>query len=151
MSDPARVNEGPSIRHMVGNIGKPGITLLVPPPNLLIKPPDQDFRTVRHNRYYLKRVDSFSGTFLHLSFTNWIAPLNGSKHGVIDQDVFLVEAVVSIRNSGRWIADIDVINKDLGESIAKTQCGCTDRSATNLAIYRLLGGAIGSAIDSWRR
>ena len=76
LSDPAHASEGPSIRRLVGNIGKPGITLLVPPPNLLIKSPDRDFRAVRHAKYDLERVDSCSGTSLHLSFTKWIVPLN---------------------------------------------------------------------------
>ena len=84
LSDPAKVVQGPDIRRVVGNVGKPGITLLVSPQNPLVKPPSRDFRVITHDKYDYQRLDSFSGTSLHLSFTKWMFPLNDGEYGLID-------------------------------------------------------------------
>ena len=138
LNDPAHAYEGPEIVHVVGNVGKPGITLLVSPPRLLIKPPERDFRAVKHVEYDSNRVDNFSSTSLHLSFTKWMQPLNSGEYGLIDQDVFLVEAVISVRDSGRWIADIDVIDARPERCLVTNNC--KDVHEVDAAL---------TSIDSW--
>lgn len=47
---------------------------------------------------------------MHLTFTNWERPLEGiSSRGNQDVQVFLMESVISIRERGRWIGDVDVL------------------------------------------
>ena len=141
LSDPAKVVKGPDIRRVVGNVGKPGITLLVSPQNLLIKPPSRDFRVITHADYDYQRLDSFSGTSLHLSFTKWMFPLDGGEYGLIDQDIFLAEAVVSVRDSGRWIADIDVVGARPENYIFNVVCQCNNRNEPFSKAY--------ISIDTW--
>ena len=141
LSDPAKVVKGPDIRRVVGNVGKPGITLLVSPQNPLVKPPSRDFRVITHADYDYKRLDSFSGTSLHLSFTKWMFPLSDGEYGLIDQDIFLAEAVVSVRDSGRWIADIDVVGARPENYVCSIACQCNNRNESFSKAY--------ISIDTW--
>ena len=141
LSDPAKVVKGPDIRRVIGNVGKPGITLLVSPQNLLVKPPSRDFRLITHADYDYKRLDSFSGTSLHLSFTKWLFPLSRGEYGLIDQDIFLAEAVVSVRDSGRWIADIDVVGAQPENYVWNIACQCNNRNESFSKAY--------ISIDTW--
>ena len=108
LSDPAKVVKGPDIRRFIRKVGRPVITLLVSPPNLPVKPPSRNFRVMTHADYDYKQLDSFPGTSLHLSFTQWMFSLNDGDYGLIDQAIFLAEAVVTVRDSGRWIADMNL-------------------------------------------
>jgi len=141
LSDPTKIVKGPDIRHVTGNVGKPGITLLVSPQNPLVKPPSRDFRAATHAEYDHKRSDNFSGTSLHLSFTKWTLPLNGGEYGLIDQDIFLAEAVVSVRDCGRWIADIDVLGVRPEEYVINIACKCNHRNKFFVKAC--------TSIDSW--
>ena len=38
-----------------------------------------------------------------------MVPLSEGVYGLVDQNIVLRETVVSVRDSGRWIADIDVV------------------------------------------
>ena len=59
LSDPAKVVKGPDIRLIVRNVGRPGMTLLVSPPNLPVKPPSRDFRIMTHADYELQTAGQF--------------------------------------------------------------------------------------------
>ncbi|MCJ1230364.1 hypothetical protein MMC12_007037 [Toensbergia leucococca] len=74
LSDPAEKTSNIDIKRVIGNVGQPGIVLMVSPQNLRIKPPNRDFRAVTHAEYDFSRRNSFSGTSLHLSFTKWKLP-----------------------------------------------------------------------------
>ena len=141
LSDPTERAEGPDIRRVIGNVGKAGITVLISPQNLLVKPPDRDFRAATHAEYDGKRLDNFSGTSLHLSFTKWAIPINSGDYGLIDQDVFMAEAVISVRDCGRWIADIDVLGVRPQDYIISVNCKCSIFNKSFAGTY--------TSIDSW--
>ena len=103
LSDPADLTEESNVRRITGNVGQPGITLMISPEDLRVKAPSQSFRAAVHAEYDYKRIDKFSGTSLHLTFTKWKLPLSDdhNHHGLVDQDVFIAEAVVSVRDSGQ--------------------------------------------------
>jgi hypothetical protein len=50
---------------------------------------------------------SFETTSLHLSFTEYHIPLFDGSRGAHDNQVSFVESVISVRNKGQWIADVD--------------------------------------------
>ncbi|KAJ8131732.1 hypothetical protein O1611_g1895 [Lasiodiplodia mahajangana] len=55
-------------------------------------------------------VDHFKNTTLHLSFTEWFAPLySSSAVGQRDSEAVHAEAVVSVRDRGSWVADISIL------------------------------------------
>ncbi|KAK7981734.1 hypothetical protein PG988_003972 [Apiospora saccharicola] len=103
LSDPCHGNPlgspGPVVRHLVGSIGKAGLVLLTNNPLL-----------VEHKVYDGKSANHFEGVSFHLSFTEWKAALNWENTGEIDQEVFLVESVLSVQQNGQWVGDIDVLN-----------------------------------------
>ena len=54
--------------------------------------------------------DCFKGTSLHLSFTDYHVPFfQSSSRGQQDSQLSMLESVISIRDSDRWIADIDIL------------------------------------------
>lgn len=53
--------------------------------------------------------DSFDGTSLHLSFTNYHVPVFLSdSSGLQDSQVSVLEAVISVQDSGSWVGDVAI-------------------------------------------
>ena len=148
LSDPFEEIQEYELQRFVGNLGKPGITLMVCPQNPRVRELSDDFRVVRHAKYDFKREDNFKETTLHLSFTDWKLPLDTGTEswGNISKDVHYVESVVSVHDRGEWVADIDLVN-DCDRLWRLVSCSCTDQEkqvskGTNM-ITRL------TSVDSW--
>ncbi|KAK7932256.1 hypothetical protein PG985_002968 [Apiospora marii] len=98
------------IVRIVGNVGRVGISLLVSPASRpLIRQLSNSLRAVTYADFDGKRENNFTGTSLHLSFTPNEFPLDYGASGVIDHQVFYVESVVSVHDSGKWVADLDIL------------------------------------------
>jgi hypothetical protein len=73
-------------------------------------------------------------------------PLDWHNTGEIDQDVFLLESVVSVQDNGKWVADIDVIlmEENRPDVIEKFSCdqNCASRATVEIQEDFVL-------IDSW--
>lgn len=109
LSDPTAKNLGMNIQHLIGNVGHSGIVLMVAPLEPSIRAPGYDISLVDHNLYDGRRIDTFQGISLHLSFTRWKMPVFWESNGEIDQQIFLLESVISVQDKGRWVADLDVL------------------------------------------
>lgn len=72
------------------------------------------------------------GLSLHLSLTDWRVPVPQGAVGLIDQDGFLTEGVVSVHNQGRWYADIDVLRalEEAPRRLMRVECECDIRKET---------------------
>lgn len=143
ISDPLE-NLAPSstVKRIIGNIGRPGICMLVAPFDPKIRPLGNEYNLVEHAAYDGKREDNFRGTSLHLSFTDWTLPLesHGAKGRTIDQEAYIVESVISVLDSGVWVADLDILCIDF-EALTRLQVshrcpghpdGCADFDYTSL-------------------
>ncbi|KLJ09189.1 hypothetical protein EMPG_15382 [Blastomyces silverae] len=120
LCDPSDKVAASNIRHMIGNVGKHGLLLLVPPPVPQVMTPELDnWRSIDHPLYEGQLEDTFRGTTLHLSFTDWSAPIDLGR-GHRDAEAYVVESVVSVNDNGRWIADLDVLDS------LKNGCGQFD-------------------------
>ena len=109
LCDPSQTPEDSEIRHIEGNIGRPGIALLVPPPDPLIRESGlSDWPQLGGIEFdgYLR--NSFQDTSLHLSFTGAEEPVNVYFSGAQDVEVFLMETLIGIFDRGKWIADLDI-------------------------------------------
>jgi hypothetical protein len=54
--------------------------------------------------------DCFGGTSLHLSFTDYHVPMfQRDSRGQRDSQLTILECVISIRDAGVWVADLDVL------------------------------------------
>ncbi|KAI9043156.1 uncharacterized protein KD926_004339 [Aspergillus affinis] len=104
LSDPFDSPAPHSIRRIVGIIGRPGISILVAPQHPKIRKPTDSFNVISHLPYDFLR-DNFRSTSLHLSFTEWKLPLSDDEEQTIDQDVMMVESVISVLD--RALANCD--------------------------------------------
>lgn len=111
VSDPLDSIDNVHIKRIVGNIGHPGISLLIAPIHPRLRALAEEYNVVNHFPYDGKRENNFGGTSLHLSFTDWKIPLEnpGAASRTIDQDAHFIESVISVLDSGRWVADLDIL------------------------------------------
>ncbi|KAI0454299.1 hypothetical protein F5B21DRAFT_524704 [Xylaria acuta] len=98
------------IRHVMGNIGKPGAALLVPP----IEP---GMMTLGIERWHLinfsawdgQARDCFADSSLHIWFTGFTQEVDIGYSGAQDRELYIVESVVSLYAKAEWIADLDIL------------------------------------------
>ncbi|KAL8720042.1 MAG: hypothetical protein Q9225_003035 [Loekoesia sp. 1 TL-2023] len=99
------------IRGVVGNIGRPGISFLVPPKDPMIKEVSlADWPLIEHNEFDGHLSDHFESTSLHLSFTGAETPFNVGFSGGQDSEACILETLFSVYEGGKWIADLNVFN-----------------------------------------
>ncbi|KAI0850815.1 hypothetical protein F5Y00DRAFT_268206 [Daldinia vernicosa] len=97
------------IRRIIGNIGYPGVVMLIPPPSpqmLQVDPTRERFGGVE--TFDGIPQDCLTQTSLHLRCTEYKFPL-ASAPGAVDADVLIREALISVYDGSRWIADLDIL------------------------------------------
>lgn len=100
------------VRHVIGNIGKPGLSLLIAPPEpQVLQPSANSLDLINRETYDGTQRDSFSETSLHLRFSDWATPIGVGEtgQGRRDIDASLVEAYIQVNSAGKWIADLDIL------------------------------------------
>ncbi|KAJ2986287.1 hypothetical protein NUW58_g5100 [Xylaria curta] len=108
--DPAIPPRRTKIRHVMGNIGKPGIALLVPP----IEPTMMTLGIERWNVINFppwdgQERDCFADSSLHIWFTGSTQEVDIGYSGAQDKELYIVESVVSLYAKAEWIADLDIL------------------------------------------
>ncbi|KAF7507749.1 hypothetical protein GJ744_010178 [Endocarpon pusillum] len=142
LSDPFEEVAPHSIKRLVGNIGQSGICFLVAPQNPRIRDLSDQYNLVTHAAYDFRREDNFSATSLHLSFTDWKFPLDAGGIRTIDQDVLVVESVISVLERGKWVADLDLLSVDF-EGLLRIGMKCRCDGVKEDSDYDY------TSIDSW--
>ena len=118
MCDPAHFPAPYAIRHMMGNIGRPGITFLIPTRDPLIKQAQMsEWPQLNYKLFSSERKDFFGTTSLHISFTSAYMPMEITFSGSKDKELNVLETIVSVHERGKWIADLDVLG-----SLEKAMC-----------------------------
>jgi hypothetical protein len=109
LEDPEIARSEYGFSRILGNTGKAGFSILTSPSELMVSKLDPRTWRVESTVFDGARLDSFGKTSLHLNFTDWQAPVvQFQSVGQRDSDVNILEAVVSVRDSGKWIADVDI-------------------------------------------
>lgn len=110
LSDPVDTHRDNTIKRVIGNVGKPGIAMLIPPrnPKMRVLPHDS-WHCVNHNQFDGVKEDCFQHTTLHLSFSDREMPIDIGNRGVRDSEVFFLEAPIAIHDRGIWVADLDIL------------------------------------------
>lgn len=125
LCDPIEVTDVASVRRVIGNLGRAGISLLIPPADPAVRIPEgDDWMQVNHVKFDGTVEDSFQHTSIHLSLTGYEMPLSidsGSNH-IIDRPASLLETLVSVLDRGKWVADLDIINMLCGDKIHRLVC-----------------------------
>ncbi|EXJ76631.1 uncharacterized protein A1O5_01139 [Cladophialophora psammophila CBS 110553] len=112
LTDPSGPGEPNKVIRLDGNVSKSGLMLMIPPAEPMISEPNPDsWRIVEREEYEGQPEDCFSRTSLHLSFTNWSAPVStgAAGRGRRSAEACLVETLVSVPDRGQWIGDLDVL------------------------------------------
>jgi hypothetical protein len=111
LCDPSEVPNKFEVTRVVGNIGRPGLAMLIAPE--FPRSRDAvlgDWKFISHAPFRGDTFDSFKGTSMHLSFSGYSASLLPSdKHGVQDIDAYLLETVLSVYNGSEWIGDLNFL------------------------------------------
>jgi hypothetical protein len=109
-ADPHQPAHPSDIRMLVGNVGRAGLSLLVPPaqPKILVPDPG-NWHVINHIPFDGQMEDHFQNTTLHLSFTQSEVPIVTGHRGSRDVEAFYVESLVSVYDRGTWIADLDIL------------------------------------------
>ncbi|KPM45760.1 hypothetical protein AK830_g794 [Neonectria ditissima] len=116
LSDNGSATRGTCIIRTLGNVGKYGISLLIPPPELKMRKPDcGQWNVINHDVWDGTSADSFGETSLHLFLTEYRVPYTTNHRGNRDIQAFFQEAAISIYDGKTWIGDIDIL-KALGHS-----------------------------------
>ncbi|KAH8899089.1 hypothetical protein GQ53DRAFT_817292 [Thozetella sp. PMI_491] len=114
LADPIEQIPAFNVVRLLGNVGKSGIVLLRSPSDVMVRELDHGaWRVVSASRFDGKPLDCFGNTTLHLNLTEWSSPIMTEQtFGQRDVEASMMEAVLSIRDSGAWVADINVPLKD---------------------------------------
>lgn len=147
LCDPSEKVQPWAVNRVLGNVGRTGLSLLLPPAAPVVRPKSLDtWNLVSHDDYDGKAADSFATTSLHLSLTDYRVPY-ASTHGIRDIETFFQEAVVSVYDGRDWIGDVDVL-KCLDEEsrfhrinhqcphMTETACGSFEQGGS-LSMFRL--------------
>jgi hypothetical protein len=108
--DPSDRPLGHEMKRILGNIGRPGISLLIPPTKpKMRRVDDQNWQIVNHTPFNGRFDDSFKNTSLHLSFTRYCLPVSVTSHGDQAIEAHFLETIVSVFDRNDWVADLDIL------------------------------------------
>ena len=108
VSDPWSVTTKVTRAH--GNVGKPGVSLLVPPLRPKVrKPATNEWNVINHDEWDGRCQDSFENTSMHLLLTESRIPYARESDGARDIQAFFQEAVVQVYDKGTWVGDVDLV------------------------------------------
>ena len=110
LCDPTEKSDNQEIQRVMGNIGRPGIALLVPPAAPDIRSSDiGEWNLINHDKFDGNLQDCFQDTSLHLSYTGANLPLSVGNSGRQDAEVYILESLISLHERGKWVADLDIL------------------------------------------
>ncbi|KAI1362462.1 hypothetical protein F5Y08DRAFT_274969 [Xylaria arbuscula] len=110
LCDPISPPERTKLKHVVGNVGKPGIALLVPPiePNIMTLGIER-WHLINFNAWDGQTRDSFTDSSLHIWFTGFTQEVDIGHSGGQDKELYILESVVALHAKAEWIADLDIM------------------------------------------
>ena len=111
--DPYNFADRCGIFHALGNVGKPGVSLLLPPPDPIVRKPTADeWNIITHSRWDAKEhLDLFGKTSLQLVLTEYRVPYVTQHRGVRDSQTFFQEATISVYDGAAWVGDVDIVKE----------------------------------------
>lgn len=121
--------------------------LISPKADLMIRDVDLSRWRVTnsHNAFDGTTEDCFAGTSLHLSFTDYQVPVfENNSRGQRDVELSMQEVVISIRDSGEWVADVNILQALASGSIHKVRPNSNCNHPKNAPPNNTL-----AVVDSW--
>lgn len=122
LSDPHSLPARRKISHVMGNIGRPGTVLLVPPVQpRMMAPGIERWPFMNFRDWDGVGRDSFAESSLHLWFTGSTQEVSIGYSGAQDKELYMVESVVSLHGKGEWVADLDILRALQSSSLVHRQ------------------------------
>jgi hypothetical protein len=153
VSDPHEDHDKAEVVRALGNIGKPGISLLIPPAGPSVRKPRSDeWDVINHDVWDGKPQNSFEGTSLHLSLTDYRVPYASKHEGARDLQAFFQEAVISIYDRDTWVGDVDIFKASCcakEEGPFKVDSSCPHNRLRNRFNGLKVLPSEPTAIDNW--
>lgn len=141
------------IRRIHGNLGYPGVVMLIPPPvPRVLQANSMRGRFVQAASFDGQAKNSFTQASLHLKLTDYKIPLSNAR-GAVDADIMMREALISVYDGSRWVADLDIIRALQSQQLTRFfSCTCVRDDVDNKALCQLLVDRFGNplkVITSW--
>lgn len=111
LTDPAKRSQTqPCVRRVFGNLGRTGMSFLISPAEPRLNAHNlEDWQLINHCRFDSEFQNSFTGTSLHLSYTDYEMPINLGVHGLRDKQAVLVEAIITIDDQGSPRGELEIV------------------------------------------
>lgn len=166
--DPHEQPHATAMHRVVGNIGRAGLSLLVPPPRTKIRRAELgNWKEINHLPFDGTAENCFQNTSIHLSFTEYEMPLATAENNqhTIDRPINLIESLISVYDRGKWVADLDVlkafypdkalplIHRQICNSPAtleeEQRCCCQQAKLTFLEASKASPQLQSTSVDNW--
>ncbi|WQF89925.1 hypothetical protein CDEST_14939 [Colletotrichum destructivum] len=119
--DPFEASDDQAIVRVLGNIGLPGFVMFssVMEP-MVSEVGESSWKVINRNLFNGRPENAFGSTSMHLSLTNWERSIEEPMSaGLQDAQHIMMESVISIREAGRWVGDVDVVSALRDECVEK--------------------------------
>ncbi|KAI0555611.1 hypothetical protein F4679DRAFT_524444 [Xylaria curta] len=125
------------VKRVPGSVGRSELAFMVPTAEPILKAADPgSWRLINHHAFDGQFLNAFTGTSLHLSFTDYELPLDVGNKGLRDKQAVILESVVSLNDGGTHYGDIDVMTAiDTSQEGRFRKCNHIYKSATGRRDY----------------
>ncbi|KAH0565865.1 hypothetical protein GP486_000743 [Trichoglossum hirsutum] len=144
LCDPYESPRGNELKRIIGNVGRAGIALLIPPRNVRTRGPLYNkWELVNHDIFDGKAENCFQNTSMHLSFTGYEIPVGVAPQGFQDREIMAIETLISVHDRGKWVGDLDVLSIFTSDYFHRMHLhDCAHMQATELQLNPV-------SIDCW--
>ncbi|TRX90100.1 hypothetical protein FHL15_009019 [Xylaria flabelliformis] len=98
------------VKRVLGSVGRSELVFMVPTAEPILKEADPgSWRLINHHAFDGQFLNAFTGTSLHLSFTDYELPLDVGSKGLRDKQAIILESVISLNDGGTHYGDIDIM------------------------------------------
>ncbi|KAL6901568.1 hypothetical protein GGI43DRAFT_422463 [Trichoderma evansii] len=133
LADPFEAPTETEIKRVSGNIGTPGVSLLVPPPEPRIRKINPNWKVISHSPFLGDIENNFRKTSMHLSLTQYQQGLldrTKNEHH-IDNNTVLHEALIQVFDSSTWVGDLDLLSTLSSRLVSRVDCKCSNGGLVN--------------------
>lgn len=150
MADPYETPVETEIKRVPGNIGQPGLSFLIPPPEPRIRKSNPEAWTVLNHKPFEGQLENnFWKTSMHLTLTQYqpgLPGLNQDDH-FIDEASALRETLVQVYDSSEWVCDLDILSALSNPLVSRVTCSDQDQHTVSQTIPDTFPQTI--AVDNW--
>ncbi|KAK0510804.1 hypothetical protein JMJ35_006356 [Cladonia borealis] len=146
--DPWKDSSPVPVERIVGNVGRPGIVMMIAPDQPRIRKLDEGtWHLINHAEFDGASDDTFQELTLHLSISDWQQAVDINSVGSRDTEICFVNGIVGLHDHGEWVADLDILGMSQREDwrlLSSVTCYCNVSSTKIISFPWSL-----SCIDKW--